>query len=97
MNKYRLLKDCPHGKAGSVWKEHHESGIYKHLEIIDSYGPNRVIPFPLETFSDWFEKIEETLYLTPSKFTNKQARQIALSRQLDVLEFHQWLNENTEQ
>lgn len=57
MTKYKLLKDCPHGKAGSVWDEEEDNGsfIFLHRED-DQYKGNDC--FPKSTFSDWFEEIK---------------------------------------
>lgn len=88
MPKYRLLRDCPHGEAGSVWEMIEDRiGV---LLLADEGGA--VWEFPRSTFSSWFEEIKET-----RKFTNEQNE--AIKMQLGIFfpkGFMNWLDENTE-
>lgn len=92
--KYRLLRDCPCGKAGSEWRETEKphlqgSRVMVYLEDENGYGFN----FPQSTFFSWFEKIKEM-----KKFTRDQTRAINdhLYSRLDSQDFDLWLDKNTE-
>ena len=66
--KYRLLRDCPHGKAGSVWEKYYDylmpqcdprDGEYFYRLREVGSGKNWW-PFPslaLHPDSGWFEEI----------------------------------------
>lgn len=101
--KYRLLRDCPHGKAGSEWERlgHSEWEI----SLGDKNG--RQFFFPVSTFSDWFKPIVEM-----EKFTKDQVdelkekvgeclatiREIPSDAMFSLMKnkFSHWLDENTE-
>ncbi len=108
MPKYRLLRDAPHGKAGSEWELYSDNPKFKDVGLrypgsssdskIDS-----VVPFPRSTFSDWFSEIKEM-----PKFTKEQAEtmktqnnwitlSIGTNNQEQFLAVSpDWLDENTE-
>ncbi len=65
--KYKLLKDCPHGKAGSEWRMTNKNEHY--IWLRGDLGENE--SFPLSTFPEWFEEIKEL-----KKFTSEQTEAI---------------------
>lgn len=63
--KYRLLKDCPHGKKDSVWE-----WVISDLEesiLLQNDKTKKRIYFPTHNLNDWFEEIKEM-----KKFTKEQ-------------------------
>lgn len=57
MTKYKLLRDCPHGKKDSVWEQNGDFAdwfVLTHEDDIEKIGWF----FPKSTFSDWFEEIK---------------------------------------
>lgn len=94
MKKYKLLRDCPHGKAGSIWEMKYH-GMVKHS--LKQETDEIEYWFPVDTFDDWFEEIHEI-----KPFTKEQSEWI--KQQLDTIwtngaqeaNFRILLNQNTE-
>jgi len=91
-----MLKDTPHGKAGSVWSEIEDEWEEDSFYLFDE--KMKGVCFPKSTFSDWFEPIKEM-----KPFTKGQVVAIyeAINDKQWVDEerhekFKDWLDENTE-
>ena len=85
---FKMLRDTPHGSAGSTWEENDRGVDYVTLS---KCGGLEMWDFPLSTFSSWFSPVEEEV-----TFTKSQAD--AIKRRYEAIgsfKFISWLDEHT--
>jgi hypothetical protein len=100
--KYRLLKDCPHGRSGSIWiqVESTKALSEKYRDLIQQERED-IWSFPANGFSDWFEEIKEMPKITKQHveaILQKLNEAFADSKYWENRKqsFEEWLDKNTE-
>lgn len=91
--KYRLLKDCPHGKKDSVWVKTGEYPL-RVFGFMQCGDDERMGYFPASSISSWFEEITEM-----KLFTKEQRAAITIqlaNEDLLTNNLSNWLDEHTE-
>lgn len=104
--RYRLLKDYPRAKAGTIVEEHHNPlvGAISCREFkISSCGVEGYFQVPLDVFNEWLEEVKEEVTFTKeqAQFMRDSLMRIDLAKQESDKSItgwflnSEWLDEHT--
>lgn len=88
--KYRLLKDLPDYKAGSLIKFNDETGYYQFEEECDDGVKGQWPPRYVDNNPDWFELINERIEVISVRFCilpNENSVEINFDKKIKVSQF----------
>lgn len=94
MRKFKLLKDHPYAKAGTIVEEYERKNSLGRVEVI--IPDVQIINIPLDVENEWLEEVKEELMCSKefSDFLKSQAELIVWSKKGEET-FFEWLDRHT--